>query len=309
MQAGTDKKLALVPGAAGGLGRATAAGLLEDGMSVVENGKFQGKTLLELINEFRDKLLGTEVYKKHGNVFPLLHKVIDANENLSVQVHPDDAYAAAEGKCGKDEMWYVIHAAKNAKLIYGLIDTSKNEFRKALQEGRISRLLNEVAVKPGDFVFIPGGTVHAILGGLLIAEIQQNCNTTFRIYDWDRTDGSGNKRELHIERALDAIRWDKPRFKPAEYRETERLGEGVLRYGPSIKEFQVSELTTAGEFQKEADIASFEVLMNLYGSGGIRYSGGQVDLQPGDTVLIPASLGWYSLNGSMKMLLTQMKCT
>ncbi|MGE5604365.1 MAG: type I phosphomannose isomerase catalytic subunit [Bacteroidota bacterium] len=281
----------------------------EDGMSVVKNGKFQGKTLLELINELRDKLLGTEVYKKYGNAFPLLHKVIDANENLSVQVHPDDAYAAAEGKCGKDEMWYIIHATKNAKLIYGLIDISKNEFRKVLQEGRISRVLNEVAVKPGDFIFIPGGTVHAILGGLLIAEIQQNCNTTYRIYDWDRTDGSGKKRELHIERALDAIRWDKPRPRPAGYSKTERFGAGALRYGPSIKEFQVFELTTAGEFQKEADTASFEILMNLHGSGGIRYSGGQVDLQPGDTVLIPASLGRYSLKGSMKMLLTQMKCT
>jgi mannose-6-phosphate isomerase len=277
-------------------------------MSVVKNGKFQGKTLLELIDIFGDKLLGTEVYKKYGNAFPLFYKIIDANENLSVQVHPDDAYAAAEGRCGKDEMWYIIHAAENAKLIYGLTDISKSEFRKAIQEGRISQLLNAVAVKTGDFVFIPGGTVHAILSGLLIAEIQQNCNTTFRIYDWDRTDESGKRRALHIDQALDAIHWDSPRPEPAQFRETEHFATGVLRHGPSVKEFQISELITAGEFQREMNIRSFEVLMNLDGSGEIRHCGGRVDVRPGDTVLIPASLGRYSLRGSMKMLLTQMKC-
>jgi mannose-6-phosphate isomerase len=277
----------------------------EDGMSVVINGKFQGKTLLELINMFQDKLIGTDIYKKYGNAFPLLYKIIDANKNLSVQVHPDDTYAIADVKCGKDEMWYIIHAAKNAKLIYGLIDTSKDKFQNAIQKGQISCLLNEVTVKAGDFVFVPGGTVHALLGGLLVAEIQQNCNMTFRIYDWDRVDEFGNKRELHINRAMEVIHWDMLLPKITEFKETKHFKTGILRCGPRIKEFQVCELITAGEFSRETDFRSFEVILNLNGSGGIRYSGGLVDLHPGDTVLIPASLGQYSLRGCMKMLLTQ----
>jgi mannose-6-phosphate isomerase len=279
----------------------------EDGMSVVENGKFQGKTLLELISRFQDEILGTEVYKKYGNAFPLFYKLIDANERLSVQVHPDDAYAALDGGSGKDEMWYVIRAARNAKLIYGLKDIRKSEFIKAIQESRVSQLLKEVVVKSGDFIYIPGGTVHAILDGLLIAEIQQNCNTTYRIYDWDRTDEAGNKRELHIEKALGVIRWDNHPPGPDGFRKMKRVGQCVLRYGPCIKDFQIIELTTHGEFERKTDYRSFEVVMNLYGSGSIQYFGGQMDIFPGDTVLIPASLERYSLKGSMKMLLTQMK--
>lgn len=279
----------------------------DDGMSVVENGEFHGDTLLELIVNFRDKILGTEVYKKYGNAFPLFYKIIDASERLSVQVHPDDAHAALDGGCGKDEMWYVIRAARNAKLIFGLKDIRKSEFIKAIQNGRVSQLLKEVAVKPGDFIYIPGGTVHAILDGLLIAEIQQNCNTTYRIYDWDRTDEAGNRRELHIEKALDVIRWDNHPPGPEEFRKKERIGKCLLRYGPCIKDFQILELTTQGEFDRKTDCGSFETVMNLNGRGKLRYFGGEMELHPGDTVLIPAALERYSLEGTMKMLLTRMK--
>jgi mannose-6-phosphate isomerase len=279
----------------------------DDGMSVVENGKFQGNTLLELIVRFQDKIIGTEVYKRYGNVFPLFYKIIDASERLSVQVHPDDAHAALDGGCGKDEMWYVIRAARNAKLIFGLKDIRKSEFMKAVRNGRVSQLLKEVAVKPGDFIYIPGGTVHAILDGLLIAEIQQNSNTTYRIYDWDRTDEAGNRRELHIEKALGVIRWDNQPPGPGAFRKAERIGRCLLRYGPCIKDFQICELSTYGEFDRKTDSRGFETVMNLHGRGKLRYSGGMIDLLPGDTVLIPAALERYSLEGSMKLLLTQMK--
>jgi len=277
----------------------------EDGMSVVENGALHGAPLQEIIDVYREQLVGTEIYDKYGNKFPLFIKYIDANDKLSVQVHPDDAYAAQFGESGKDEMWYIIHTHGNAKLVNGLKCTSKIEFIDAVKNGRVSQLLNTVTVKAGDFVFIPGGTVHAIFGGLLIAEIQQNSNTTYRIYDWGRLDETGKPRELHLDRALEAIRWDRPVTRPADFSQIHRFEAGTLRFGPQIKEFQVNELSVDGSLARTVSCKGFEVVLNIAGYGEIRYADGVVDLTPGDVVLLPASLGRYSLNGCMKMLITQ----
>ena len=277
-----------------------------EGMSVVAEGKHRGRTLQELIHTYGEKLVGTKVYQKHGENFPLLIKMIDAADRLSVQVHPDDAQAHLSGEAyGKDEMWYIIDAVENAKLIYGVRgETSKEQLMEAIRSSRIIQLLNEVAVKPGHFFYIPGGTVHAILGGILIAEIQQNSNTTYRLYDWDRTDRFGGKRELHIPQAMKAIHFQAER-PAAPFAAAERKCRGtIIRRGPKVKGFCVDELKINGTFHAKSTRKSFQVIMNLKGSGEIQYGLGCISLHKGDTVLIPAGLGLYRLSGKMLLLHT-----
>lgn len=278
----------------------------DDGMSIVQDGKLQGKTLLELIDTYREKLVGSEVYKKYGRDFPLFFKFIDAKDKLSVQVHPDDESAGRNGlPCGKDELWYVIDAKKNASLIYDLKHgTSKERLSSAIQGHRVLSLLNEVTVEPGDFLQISAGTVHAILEDILIAEIEQNSNMTYRIYDWDRMDENGQRRELQILQALEAVhfRRDAP-TSPFPASES-KSGDAAVRHGPGIKEFRVDEMKLDGTFYAQSDPESFQVLMNLNGHGTIAYDSGCAELYKGDTVFIPADLGRYRLLGNMLLLHT-----
>ena len=277
----------------------------EDGMSVVDNGQYRGKTLREMIDIFRGRILGPAVLAKYGTEFPLLFKILDANDRLSVQVHPDDVCAKSKGLInGKDEMWYVIDAGENAKLIYGLKNvTSKAELESAIRENRILQLLNEVAVKPGTFLYIPAGTVHAILGGILVAEIQQNSNTTYRLYDWDRVDSNGKRRELHVKDALDAIHFEKSGPAATSVLSSKRINGAEIRSGPKVKEFTTDEVRINETFEAQTG-ESFNVIMGLNGNGKILYGGGSIDLNKGDTVLIPSEIKRYSLEGNMLMLLT-----
>jgi mannose-6-phosphate isomerase len=278
----------------------------DDGMSVVENGIYKGENLQKIIDTYREKLLGLRIFKKYGTEFPLLIKILDANDRLSVQVHPDDNYAVLNGlDHGKDEMWYIIDAKENASLIYGLKKgTSRTELEKAIKGNRILQYLNEAAVKPGDFLYIPAGTVHAILGGLLIAEIQQNCNTTFRLYDWDRVDQSGKRRELHIYQALESIHFENKGSDIAKSGQAKYNNQTTIRKGPKVKEFQIDEINTNGGFDMQINPESFQVIMNLNGNGTISYLGGCINFNKGDTVLIPADIDKYSLTGNISTLLT-----
>lgn len=272
----------------------------DDGMSVITNGELKGVEFRKLIADYKEKVLGTESIKKYGNYFPLLIKIIDANDQLSVQVHPDDEYAQLQGeKNGKNELWYVIDAKKGAKLVYGLKDkTTKEDFAKAVKEGTVKDTLNEVPVKPGDAFFIPAGTVHAILDGILIAEIQQNSNTTYRIYDWDRVGKDGKPRELHVKEALDVIAFNKELPKVSE------RDENKTRTILNSKFFNIEEIRLDGKLDKETDNKTFYVLMNLTGKAKITYDDGVVELEKGDTVLIPAYLGRYSIEGTSNMVLS-----
>ena len=175
--------------------------------SVVSNGILAGKTLTELIEIYKGELVGSENYKKYSLSFPLLFKLIDANENLSIQVHPGDEIAdKRHNSFGKTEMWYVIDAEPGAELIIGFLkDCSRSEYLDALAVGEVESLLQKVAVSKGDVFYIPAGLVHAIGKGVVVAEIQQSSDITYRIYDYKRTDEKGNERELHTEQALDVI--------------------------------------------------------------------------------------------------------
>jgi len=182
----------------------------EDGISIVSSGILKGMSLQDAIYKYKDKLLGKKTYLNFGSKFPLLIKIIDANESLSVQVHPNDAYARInDDSCGKNELWYILDAKKKAEIIFGVKkDETKAEFSVAVSENKIEQTLNRVAASKGDVFYVPAGKVHAILSGILIAEIQQNSNTTYRIYDWGRVDVGGKSRALNTAQALDVIDFD-----------------------------------------------------------------------------------------------------
>lgn len=273
-----------------------------DGMSIVSNGHLKGTSLQHLLDMYKEKLLGTISFSRHHNLFPLLVKIIDANDKLSVQVHPDDFYAKKNGQeNGKTEMWYIIDAKPGARLIHGIKKgTTRSEFMKAIQENNMEIFLKEVPVKPGDVIYIPAGTVHAILDGILIAEIQQNSTTTYRLYDWNRVDSNGNPRELHIDKALDVID-----FNGEESCQTLVSHEYK---GYTIKElctneyFSVEEIVVKNSYMDAVDGSTFHAYMFIDGEGFIKWDNVSEDVKSGQTVFIPASLGHYEISGNIKAL-------
>ncbi len=183
----------------------------EDGTTKVKNGLFAGELLSDVFKTLGSDLVGTNnQWALERGKFPLLVKLLDANKSLSVQVHPDDAYAQMhEGnELGKTEMWVVLRVEPDAGIIYGLErETTPNEIRDALSNGNLEGLLHRISIQTGDHVCVPAGTIHAILGGAVVAEIQQNSNTTYRVFDWNRKDSNGKSRPLHINKALDVINY------------------------------------------------------------------------------------------------------
>lgn len=276
----------------------------EDGMSIVSNGELKGLSLQELMDTYKEDLLG-----KKYDYFPLLIKIIDANDKLSVQVHPDDEQAKKEnGQNGKTEMWYVFDSKPGAKLIYGLKEgITKSEFEESIENSTVEDTLKEVPVKPGDSFYMPSGTVHAILDGILVAEIQQNSNTTYRVYDWNRVDKNGNPRELHIEKALDVIDFSGEKIKNAEKQisnssaniDTPLYAKKALA---SSEYFTVEELSIKEIYTKNTEGNKFYIYMAVQGEGSVDYKDTSLDIKPGDTVMIPACLGEFSISGNLKLL-------
>ena len=274
-----------------------------DGMSVISNGYLKDSTLSSVIDKYKEHLLGTRVYNTSYKVFPLLIKIIDANDNLSVQVHPDDEYAFKKsGENGKTEMWYVIDAKPGAKLVYGLKNNiTKHDFTKAISNNNIENTLNEVEVHKGDVFYIPAGTVHAILDGILIAEIQQNSNTTYRVSDWNRVDSSGKSRELHLCNALEVINFNSMGiFVPDDT--IYDFGTYKLKTLSKNAYFTTEEILLNGKYRAVTDNFSFFIYMVIEGYGQIKYNDGIENISSGDTIMIPATLGNYEIIGEMKLL-------
>lgn len=257
--------------------------------SVVANGKFSGKTLIELIEEYTSELLGEKVYKQFGENFPLLYKLIDANDDLSIQVHPNDEFAGKRhNSFGKTEMWYVLAAEEEACLIIGFNeDTEKESYVKAVESGDVENLLQKVPVKKGDVFFIPAGLVHAIGKGVLVAEIQQSSDVTYRIYDYKRTDDKGNERELHTEMAVDVIDYTASTNPKTNY----EIVKNETRPLVSCEFFTTNILELDTEIVKDySTLDSFVSYMCLGGKLQLVSEGNLVEIQKGETVLIPASL-------------------
>jgi len=185
---------------------------VQENISIVSNGFLKNNNLQELIDIYMDELVGNKVFDKFGSEFPILIKFIDANDILSIQVHPDDELSKKRHKAfGKTEMWYIIDAINNAEIITGFKQKiDKNIYIKHLNDNTLKNILNIEKIKPDDVLFIPAGRIHSIGSGIFLAEIQQTSDVTYRIYDWDRKDDSGNQREIHTDLALDAIDFDIP---------------------------------------------------------------------------------------------------
>jgi mannose-6-phosphate isomerase len=283
-----------------------------DGVSYAGSGRHQGMELTEILMEFPE-YMGS----RHAGTceLPVLVKFIDAKENLSIQVHPTDDYAKMHenGQLGKTEMWYVLDAGKDAKLIYGLKrDTDADTLRKAVAEGVLHQYLRQIPVQKGDVFFVEAGTLHAIGAGVLLAEIQENSNLTYRLYDYDRVDKNGEKRELHIDKALEAANLKSS----AEPRQPMR----VLKYQQGMagellcrcKYFEVYRMLVNTERKQkvyyQSDNLSFRVLMCINGCGTLEYRGVDGDenislkFYKGDCMFVPAASVKIRIHGQAQFL-------
>lgn len=284
------------------IGENFAVSGLKNDLSVVSNGPLAGKNMLELIETYKAELLGAKVYEQFGTNFPLLIKYIDANDDLSIQVHPDDTLAKEKhDSFGKTEMWYVIDTEKDAALISGFSKkTDAVEFEDYHKSGRLMELMAKHATAEGDSFFIPAGKVHSIGSGNLIAEIQQTSDITYRIYDFDRRDKFGNPRELHHELAMDAMNFADDESGKVSYEGIANESVGVA----SCQYFTTNMLQVKGAVVKDyTALDSFVIMMNVGGKCTIETGSGNVELKEMEAVLIPASINKVNLNADAAKLL------
>lgn len=271
-----------------GVGESWEVSGVEGNISVVDAGELKGKNLQELIEEYKDKLVGGKVFERFGTTFPLLIKFIDAKDNLSIQVHPDDKLGMERhNSFGKTEMWYVINAEPGAFLYSGFAkQLSPDDYVKSIEDNTFVDYLAKHDVKAGDSFFLPAGRVHAIGAGTFIAEIQQTSNITYRIYDYNRTDANGNPRELHTELAKDAIDFQlyddyKIKFQhqenePVQLESCQYFTTNLLELDKLLK-------------QDHSDKDSFVIYICMDGACDIKDSRyNQVSLKKGETLLVPA---------------------
>ncbi len=275
--------------------------------SLVREGPYAGESLAALVARLGVDLLGWRAVAVYGRRFPLLTKFIDAREQLSVQVHPDDAYAARHehGKLGKTETWYVLHAEPGAQLIYGFARaTSSDEVRRAIEQTRLEPLLHSFAPRPGDVIFVPPGTVHAIGGGILLYELQEYSDVTYRLYDYGRLQADGTPRELHVARALEVLRYSHPPSVRATPLEAAPYGaDGSRRVLVACRYFVEEELRVAGDVADTTTPASCQILTCLGGACTIEAGAAALRLRLGETAVLPAALGAYTLRGEEAQLM------
>jgi len=264
-----------------------------EGMSVVRNGPLEGTALHDLFESAGPDLAGAACRTR---VFPLLIKIIDASKRLSVQVHPDEAAARRHGGEPKTEMWYVLDAPADGRLFAGLKPgTDRSAFQDALAAGSVEDLLCPVAVRAGEALFVPGGRVHCIGEGYLLLEIQQNSNTTYRVYDWGRVGTDGKPRALHVEQALRAINWNDPCPAAIRPEEGESSGANPVRRIVHCPYFHVDRIDLVGPESVSNDGRSFHALFAATGAMTVTGAGADLNVRTGDSCLVPAALADYGL--------------
>ena len=272
--------------------------------SVVANGEYKGKTLNEVLAEMKDKLVGADNYKRFGDRFTLLIKFIDARQDLSIQVHPDDETAHRQGKpMGKTEMWYVMDSDENASLKVGLKKKiTPEEYAQMVEDDTICDALGNYKVKSGDCFFIPAGRIHAICSGSFIAEIQQTSDVTYRIYDYKRKDKNGNYRQLHTKEAAEAIDYTVLDNYRTEY--TPVKNEATPLVSCPLFTTAVYDLTEPMTLDY-SELDSFVILIALKGEGTILTSSGETfSFREGESVLLPATTDMVKVEGTIKFLET-----
>lgn len=263
-----------------------------NGTGIVANGEYKGIGFDKLIEEYRSNIVGTKVSLEK---LPLLVKLINSREKLSVQVHPGDEYAAKyEGDFGKTEAWYVMDAKPGASLIVGTKNCTKEDFEIAIKSGEVEKYLNKIEVKKGDCFLINSGLVHAICEGVIIAEIQQNSDVTYRVYDY------GRPREIHVEKALQVINFE---LQGENLNGPEKSFDGYKKTLLCENEyFGIEKLTIETSVEDSSDKEKFYILTCVDGEGTIEGMGYSEKIKMGDSYLIPASLGNYKINGQVVVL-------
>lgn len=268
------------------------------GQSIVRNGIYKGKTLGELWSSHRE-LFG----QTSGDTFPLLTKILDARTDLSVQVHPDDRYAYIHenGSSGKTECWYIIDCEKDAELIYGHSAQSKEEFAYLMKDQQWDKLLKKVRIQPGDFFYVPSGTIHALGAGTLVLEIQQSSDVTYRVYDYNRVDDTGKVRELHISQALDVTNF--PHQDVLIHPNTLDLTSAVITTYMENSFFTVQKWSILQRtiFEQQQD---YLLLSILAGEGELHVQGQIYPITNGDFLILPKGLGSFSIDGNLELIVS-----
>ncbi|MCP8967849.1 mannose-6-phosphate isomerase, class I [Ectobacillus ponti] len=269
-----------------------------NGLSIVSEGRYKGRTLEQLWLE-NQELFGHYPSKK----FPLLTKVLDATTDLSVQVHPDDkfAYENESGGFGKTECWYVIDCEKDAEIVYGHTARTKQEFQTMVKNGEWNSLLRRVPIKPGDFFYVPSGTIHAICKGTLILETQQSSDTTYRVYDYERLDDNGEKRELHLDKAL--------AVSSIPHEDTMWNIKKVTENGVTITTYIQGEYFSVykWEIHKEAFFKQdkpFQLVSVIEGTGMFKTAGGEFSIQKGGHFILPYDMGEFIIEGAVQLIVS-----
>lgn len=273
----------------------------EGDTSRILNGIARGMTLAEYFDKYGYDCVSPDF--STNDRFPLLIKLIDARDALSVQVHPDDEYArSAENDSGKTEMWYVIDAVEGARIVYGLRDgVGRRELADAVRRGRVGDVVNEIEVRAGQTYFIPAGMIHAIGAGVLIAEIQQNADLTYRVYDFDRVGADGRPRELHVEKALAVTRaFSEDEIDSIRYSGGHEGLSGELL--ASSEYFSVSKLNVSGGERLAVTEESFVSLLCIEGEGSVLHGGESFPIRKGDSYFLPADMGECELLGELTVI-------
>ncbi|KJS02456.1 MAG: hypothetical protein VR68_03020 [Peptococcaceae bacterium BRH_c4a] len=285
------------PGPCENIGEAWVVSDHPEGKSIIINGEFSGESLGVLLEKCPEWFANINLEK-----FPLLVKVLDANDNLSIQVHPDDQYAMRNenGASGKAECWYVIDSEPGAEIIFGHNAKNRSEFIQLSKENKWDQLLAPVPARAGDFFFIPSGTVHAMGKGILLLEVQQNSDITYRIYDYERKGLNGEKRDLHFEKAIEVIDFQSTGYKPKPYTVEE--------------DFAITTLVSCNYFTVERwliksthDLKLFKVFLLIFivnGSGELIYNDGSILLTKGTSIMIPANMGECRIVGKIEAIIS-----
>ncbi|MBP2630077.1 MAG: Mannose-6-phosphate isomerase [Firmicutes bacterium] len=274
----------------------------KDGSSVIVNGEYQGMTLPDYIEKVGKDVLGKN--SEAFTYFPILIKIIDAADNLSVQVHPENEYALkVEGEYGKTEMWYIVDCDEDASLLYGFKEQiSKEEFKQRIESNTLLEVCNQVPVKKGDVFFIDAGTLHAINKGIVTVEIQQNSNTTYRIYDYGRVGVDGKPRQLHVEKAMDVTKLI-PSTKPTKAMATMNFfADYDMALLAKSEYFTVYNFNIKKQCNFIADETSFQSILVLAGDLTLSYLDQTLNLTKGDSVFVPANMGEYKLVGQAEII-------
>ncbi len=273
-----------------------------NGVSKIVHGPLKGMTLQELFEKDPKALLGQEL--GHLKKFPLLIKLLDAQDKLSVQVHPQDEYAKIheQGELGKCEMWYVLSAPQKATLVAGLKEgTTKEKFEKAIQQGKVESYLTRIPVQAGDIINIPAGLVHAIEENIVIAEIQQNSDTVYRVYDWNRVGLDGQPRELHVKKALDVIDFT-PQSNPKIDGLMIEQSDATYTYYIANSYFAIEKIQLHGTIEENTKNLKFYLYTCVNGEGIIEHNEIQSKFKKGQSFMIPGDIGKYHITGKAVLL-------